>query len=153
MKVASANERRRLGFYLLLPGLICLGLAAYWTAKELRFRATALPAVGKYTDEGGSPTSNGGISFAYFITFQAQSGGSYQFMESGVDRQLEEGKPIPVLYDPADPKNARMAARNVWGLEFLLAPAGLLFTMLGAVLTRRPQKRLISVGEAPLPPH
>ena len=137
MKIASSAEQRRLGLYLALPGIVCLLFTGYLAFQELRYRAVAVPAVGKYTDEGGTPVGGDRVMFTYYITFQAKEGGSYQFVESGVDHQLQEGKPIPVLYDPADPKNARMAERNIWDGKFLLAPAGLLFVCLGTTLTRR----------------
>ncbi len=59
MKVTSAAEGKRLGIYLLIPGLALLMTAGYIAFRELRFRTVAVPAIGKYTDEGGSPVGGG----------------------------------------------------------------------------------------------
>ncbi|MEI6430645.1 MAG: DUF3592 domain-containing protein [bacterium] len=137
MKVTSAAEGKRLGIYLLIPGLALLMTAGYIAFRELRFRTVAVPAIGKYTDEGGSPVGGGRTIFTYYITYKSQGGGSYQFIESGVTEQLPEGKPLDILYDPSDPKEARLSTRDGWYLPRNLGPAGFLFTMLGFVLIRR----------------
>lgn len=144
----AAAERKRLGAYLLLPGLALLIIGGYFAFRELRFRLVALPATGKYTDEGGTPVAENKVVFTYYITFQAKEGGSYQFVESGVQNQLPEGKELSVLYDPFDPQNARLPSRDGWYLPRSLGPAGLLFTILGVVLIR---SRRAPISPSPSP--
>jgi len=136
---------RRIGVYMLLPGLAFLAIGGAIALREAWFHLRAASATGKFTDEGGEQVGPDKYIFTYYITFNTPEGKKVEFVESGLDHQLKEGAPLSILYNPSHPDDARLATRDGWDLPRRLLPVGLLFSCLGLVLTRR------KLGAAPLP--
>jgi hypothetical protein len=143
------NQLMRIGVYILLPGLLFLAVGGAIALREAWFKARAQAATGKFTDEGGEQVGPDRYIFTYYVTFNTPQGKKVEFVEAGLDHQLEEGKPLAILYNPSDPQDARLATRDGWDLPRRLLPVGLLFSCLGLVLTRRkPPVVPLPIGES-----
>jgi hypothetical protein len=142
MKNLLAFSLRRIGIYILLPGLVFLAVGGAIALREGWFKIRAQAATGKFTDEGGEQVGPDRYIFTYYVTFNTPEGKKVEFVESGLDHQLEEGKPLAILFNPSNPQDARLATRDGWDLPRRLLPVGLLFSCLGLVLTRRKPNRV-----------
>ncbi len=110
-----------------LLGAVFLGLAGWWGWEAWAFVKRATPAQGKidrleqheYTRRSGGITRKR-VAYHPVFTFQDAKGASHTVVSSsGSGRpQYEAGAQVPVLYDPAEPQNARIDSFS----EFWLFP-------------------------------
>jgi Protein of unknown function (DUF3592). len=139
MPKGMRDRARAVAQLLLVPGVVCLLIGGYFGASELRFHSRAHRASGTLIDEFGfrnHQKREESYDFLYNIDFTTRDGKKVNFQDESVGVQLPWGKPVEVLYDPADPENARLASRERMYLPKRLLPPGLLFCLLGGLLLR-----------------
>jgi hypothetical protein len=136
----AAGIARRVGLTLVLVGALCAAVAAAFAVADMAFRSRAASAQGRVIDEFGYRNLDGagtGMNFLYNIGFETPEGREVEFATEVVGRQLPEGEPVPVLYAPQDPTNARLASHDGMHFPRLLAPPAAAFLLCGVLLTRR----------------
>ena len=130
---------------LLLVGVIFLAVAAVMLAlgflffsRTRRFLRTAVDTTGTIVDLVESSGSEGGTVYQAVVEFRTADGRTVRWQESMASNPPagHRGDDIAMKYDPADPNKARIAkATRMWFMPVLFGGLGLLFLVLGVILT------------------
>jgi hypothetical protein len=115
-------------------GLALLGTHLFRQTKA--FLARAVRVEGRVVELVTVSSSDGGYTYAPVVEFR-HPGGAARFKDSVSSRpaSYSVGDPAPVLYDPADPKQARID-RGVWNriIPLLIAAMGGVFFAAGLLV-------------------
>jgi hypothetical protein len=156
---------RTIGSIFLLVGLCLLGTALYLFESQRRFEHTALRASGTvidlvlktHTRSGSGSMSESSTGYSARVAFEARDGSRHEFVDrvSSSPARHRKGQSVGVLYDPAAPGDAVIDERFArFGIVIIMAPLGLLLSLLGGVfvavpmLQQRRVRRLIAGGDA-----
>jgi hypothetical protein len=120
----------------LLVGLGLSAGAAFAFARTKRFLAHAQQGQGEVLALEESRSQNG-TSYHPVVGFQTWNGERVEFRSAtgSSSRSYRVGQSVPILYDPANPSDARIHGfMHVWLLTGILGFMGAVFTIVGGVL-------------------
>ncbi len=125
-----------IGLLFTTASIVTFADTALFVSTAVRTDATFIGSVAK---SGG----NGGGTFLYpRFRFKAGNGQVITMTSStgSTDQPYDDGQKVPVLYDPSHPERAKLDTFVIWIVPLCLAPFGLMFTLIPAVVfcfTRR----------------
>jgi hypothetical protein len=123
----------------IILGAVGLLLAMVGAIMALRLRAflgRAASAQGKVVGFVKQTSSEGGSSTHAQVEFVTADGETRMFVEnSQTFGRLSAGTAVPVKYDPAEPKKARIATSGrLWTTSIVLIALGVVLLIVGVVL-------------------
>jgi Protein of unknown function (DUF3592) len=119
-------------------GAVFIGLGIFFFIRTRRFLRTAAEATGTIVELRESSGSEGGTVYSAVVEFQTADGRSIRWEESMASNPPagQPGEQLVMKYDPANPNTARIAkATRMWFMPVLFGGLGLLFFVIGVVLT------------------
>jgi hypothetical protein len=126
------------GVIFLAVAAVMLALGFFFLSRTRRFLRTAVDATGRIVDLVESSGSEGGTVYQAVVEFQTGDGRTVRWQETMASNPPagHPGDNVPMKYDPADPNKARIAkAVRMWFMPMLFGGLGLLFLVLGVILT------------------
>jgi hypothetical protein len=146
METSQGNKfgPRQIRLYLVLFGLAFMVFGIYFYLYERDFEARAEKTMGTVTKvrrETSSTTSGGrrttSIVYRPIIRFELD-GRSYSFASKSASSGYKDmkGTRLEILYDPADPSDARIADNRTWLIIGIFIGAGGLIFLAGVFLPR-----------------
>lgn len=141
----SPGAQKALGFVFTFAGLVMLYFSWYNYDATNKFLNTAQSTSGVVVDlerRHSSSTSSSGSSTTYapVVEFTApESGQTITFTSNSSSNPpaYDEGDDVTVLYDPAEPEEARIDSfMSLWFLPLLLLVMGGIFTPVGIGIMR-----------------
>jgi hypothetical protein len=134
------KRRLTIVFTLIGGGVLLAGIIL--SSREIWFQLHAVKTMGHWTDSHGeTDQQTGKPRMLYCVRFTTKEGKNVDFFEEVDGEELPEKTPLPVYYDPQNPKDARLMESGRWSLAAqLLSVGALLATSAGAVrfLKKRP---------------
>ncbi|MGH3116925.1 MAG: DUF3592 domain-containing protein [Gaiellales bacterium] len=126
------------GLFLVL-GVVFLVVAAVTLVLTLRFVAGAERATGTVIDLSRETDSEGEVVFYPVVSFTTAEGRTLEFRSSsGSSFPPQPGDRVEVLYDPDDPKDARLSGFfDLWGLPIVFGFIGAVASFVSVVFLRR----------------
>ena len=125
-----------IGFIFALIGAVQIIIGGFIMYLDLSFSQSAVKTQGTVVEIVERTGSKTGKQYYPVIEFRCDMGQRYTFEGDGVSSQSEyqTGKPVPVLYDPKDPNDAKLEG----GHELILMGSifggiGLVFGTIGAI--------------------
>jgi len=115
---------------------LAIGLFTFFRTRS--FLERAVSAAGVVAELRESRGSEGGTVFQPVVSYQTIEGETRQFVDSVASNPpgFQVGESVPVAYDRADPGRAKIRKPfRLWFVTGLFASMGVLFLILGAVLT------------------
>ena len=134
---AASDVLLPLGLGFLGLGLLFVGLAAFFFFRTRKFLETAVSTSGTIVDLVASSGSEGGTVYQSVVQFMTADGQTVTWQESMASNPPagQPGDQVPMLYDPTDPNDARIAKPfRMWFLPGLFALLGVIFDGVGAVM-------------------
>src|SRR5262249_61619302 len=119
-------------------GAIFIGLGIFFFIRTRRFLRTAVEVTGTIVALRESSGSEGGTVYSAVVEFQTADARSIRWEESMASNPPagQPGEQLVMKYDPANPNKARIAkATRMWFMPMLFGGLGLLFFVIGVVLT------------------
>ena len=126
------------GVIFIAIGAIFIGLGIFFFIRTRRFLRTAVETAGTIVELRESWGSEGGTVYSAVVEFQTADGRSIRWEESMASNPPagQPGEQLVMKYDPANPQRARIAkATRMWFMPVLFGGLGLLFLVIGVVLT------------------
>ena len=125
-------------------GMGALALSYSLYAKQMRFAATAKPAMGIVTDilitkqqERNGRNSSTTSYYAPVVEFRTEVGAmvTYRCNDYVASNRYQIGMPIEIRYDPANPSEAQLNSRYlVWLWPVTAAVIGVVFSVIGVAI-------------------
>jgi Protein of unknown function (DUF3592) len=131
------SELGWIGLIFLGVGAVQVALAGFFIARTRRFLRTAIDASGTIVELLESRSSEGGPSYQAVVEFPTGDGTLIRWTETMASNPPagQPGEQLPMKYDPADPRNARISRPfRLWFLSGLFGLLGLVFVVIGAGL-------------------
>jgi hypothetical protein len=124
------------GIILGAVGLVFLVVGAVMALRLRSFLSRAVVAQGKVVGFVKQTSSEGGSSTHAKVEFVTAAGETRTFVESSQTfGKLSAGTAVPVKYDPAQPKKARIATSGrLWTWPILLLAVGAVLVIIGVVV-------------------
>ncbi len=118
-------------FLVLGLGLLCGG--GYAASRVIAFLGRAVEAEGTVVDLRASTSSDHGTTYAPVVEYRLESGAVRTFTGSvySAPPAYEPGERVAVLFDPADPADARLRGTSLYLAPILLGGLGALFAAIG----------------------
>ncbi|HMF03550.1 MAG TPA: DUF3592 domain-containing protein [Acidimicrobiia bacterium] len=126
------------GVIFIAVGAVFIGLGIFFFIRTRRFLRTAVETAGTIVELRESSGSEGGTVYSAVVEFQTTDGRSIRWEESMASNPPagQPGEQLVMKYDPANPNKARIAkATRMWFMPMLFGGLGLLFFVIGVVLT------------------
>ena len=126
------------GVIFIAVGAVFIGLGIFFFIRTRRFLRTAVETAGTIVELRESSGSQGGTVYSAVVEFQTTDGRSIRWEESMASNPPagQPGEQLVMKYDPANPNKARIAkATRMWFMPMLFGGLGLLFFVIGVVLT------------------
>ena len=126
------------GVIFIAIGAVFIGLGIFFFIRTRRFLRTAVETTGTIVELRESSGSEGGTVYSAVVDFQTADGRSIRWEESMASNPPagQPGEQLVMKYDPANPNKARIAkATRMWFMPVLFGGLGLLFFVIGVVLT------------------
>jgi len=126
------------GVIFIAIGAIFIGLGIFFFIRTRRFLRTAVEVTGTIVELRESSGSEGGTVYSAVVEFQTADARSIRWEESMASNPPagQPGEQLVMKYDPANPNKARIAkATRMWFTPMLFGGLGLLFFVIGVVLT------------------
>ncbi|HMG26258.1 MAG TPA: DUF3592 domain-containing protein [Acidimicrobiia bacterium] len=126
------------GVIFIAIGAIFIGLGIFFFIRTRRFLRTAVEVNGTIVELRESSGSEGGTVYSAVVEFQTADARSIRWEESMASNPPagQPGERLVMKYDPANPNKARIAkATRMWFMPMLFGGLGLLFFVIGVVLT------------------
>ncbi|MDX1934023.1 MAG: hypothetical protein SFU56_15590 [Capsulimonadales bacterium] len=128
-----AGMKRRISVMLAIAGAAILLAGIVLASREIWFQFFAARTTGSYTDSHGEIDRATKIPrILYIVRFTDARGQKVEFMDQLLGEPLPEKTPLPVFYDPNNPKIARFVTAGRWELATQLLAAGMVFSVCGA---------------------
>lgn len=133
-----ASLRRKAGWFCLVCGLACIGVAFVFAILTAIFIHNAIETNGKVA--GLIPVAdkeNHSTNYAPIFTFIASDGRTYTATSntSSNPPEFSHGQNVRVLYDPRNPSHAHLKSTiQLWLLSLICAPLGVFYAALGSLL-------------------
>jgi hypothetical protein len=124
------------GLILGAVGILILVVGAVMGMRLRRFLSTAVETRGTVVGFVKQSSSEGGSTKHAQVEFAGAAGETVSFTEASATMGgLAVGSEVPVKYDPASPKKARIASSGrLWGTVVMLIIVGAALLVVGAIL-------------------
>ena len=120
-----------------LLGVILTAIGAVLFRRTKTFVDRADRSAGRYVSSVGRVTASGDATATYpVVEFETADGRSVRFEARAavILASRKIGKPVEVLYDPADPQQAIVNDwMEIWAPALIFAAVGIIFILLGLV--------------------
>ncbi|MEM6750283.1 MAG: DUF3592 domain-containing protein [Planctomycetota bacterium] len=142
----SARAGKFIGLLFALIGAAFLGVGVWLGVRTQDFLATAVTTQGEvvHVERIRSSDPDSGDTFKPTFAFQDQAGAPRNVTPSmsSSEWNFAIGEPVEIVYDPAEPQNAKLKSfGGLWLLPTIFAGMGLVFTVVGVPIFLATRKR------------